>query len=613
MADEAGAATVIEWNGTGPDPDEATPHDVGELVHESPPLAERPVVRIVAGELTRMIRETIHALGEGDENLYQRAGQLVRIVREPERREPYERDRCVGLDILTRPGTPRMRDASGVLLERVDSVSRWERFDARRGERPKAEGGGRGGKGAGEWVPANPDGVVVNAIAKRGDWPGIRPIRGILETPCLAPGHRLIVQPGYDEETGFVLLPSCKVGNILDLPTREHARAAMQHLWIETSCDLPFRDVGERSPADVDGELQFLRAREVPDAFVTVAALLTIFARLAIDGAVPGAMFEAAGQGSGKSLQMHVVSMIATSRSAGVATFPMRDGRPNEEECEKILAGYAMAGARIVAFDNIRGLLAGGCLEKALTAVDNIDLRVLGQNHQLSLPWSALLLFSGNNMMMSDDVAQRVMISRLESEREDPRSRPRESFRHPALLNWIKANRSRLVRAVLVILRSYLAAQAAGLDVPDPGCRGSFEAWSAIVPGALMWAGGPNVLHAFPEAGRGGDEEGEAHGVMLRGWQNAWQKQKASTILDHLYPESERDQHAGKAPPDGLDEVRAAVRSLTRAREGQRPSAHDFGMRMWRLRGKIRDGLRLDAVDDKATKTRLYSVHQVRR
>ncbi|HET6344932.1 MAG TPA: hypothetical protein VFH51_08365, partial [Myxococcota bacterium] len=302
----------------------------------------------------------------------------------------------------------------------------------------------------------------------------------------------------------------------------------------------------------------------------------------------------------------------ATSRAASVATFPTREGRPDEQELEKIIMGYALAGARIISFDNIRGLLAGATIERALTAVDTIDGRILGSNVQACMPWVATLLFSGNNMVMSDDVAQRSLCSRVESPREDPRARPAGSFRHTDLLAAIKARRAKLVRAVLVILRAYLAAKGDGSNVPDPGTRGSFEAWSKIVPGALMWAGGPNILRAFPEGGRGGDEEGDAHGALMRHWREEWQGQKASTVLEALFKQ-EREIAKGTAPPDGLDEARGAVRTLMKLREGVAPNAAAFGMKLYALRGKIRDGRRIQNEKDKGDKMQRYSVVDVRR
>ncbi len=558
---------------------------------------DRPSIQIVAGELPRAVAQLRAALIADDPNLYQRAGELVMIAREPERRDPYDADERRGRDLVMRPGTPRVRPIQyQALLLRAAQCAIWQKYDKKRGE----------------WAGADPCNNTVGALRSSPDaWTGIPPLRGILETPALAPSGRLINQPGYDEETGYVLLPTCDPGPIEDSPSREKAIAALQYLWTQMACDMPFKGVGEPAPTDPERALQWSKAREVSDAFVGVAAVLSVLARPAICGACPGFVFEAAGQGSGKTLQMHTVSVITTGRAAGVMTFPMREGKPDEPELEKVLSAYALADAQTIAFDNIRGTLGGAGLEKVLTAVDTISLRVLGASDLRKLPWSALAMFSCNNVSMNDDTAQRVVVSRIESAREDPRSRPRDTFFHPDLLEALKERRGWLVRAGLVILRSYLSARDRGETAEVDGATwGSFEAWARLIPAALRWAGGPDIMHARPEAGAGSDEEAEAHGFLLRGWPDLWQGQKASFILGEAF-RNERDIGLGKAPPDGLDDVRGAIRALTRTPEGRTPSAQPFGMALKRLVGKLRDGRRLAKMIDRHTKVQTWRVEKV--
>ena len=598
MADCAsGGVTMTDpaaWDGEGPDPTGGEHVDYLDESDRGTVGPERRSIEVKAGNLDAQVHGLIGALGESDRNIYQRNGFLVSIAREPERREIYERDMRVGNDIVMRPGTPRIRPLNPAsLMLRSARAADWRRWSEKNG---KGKPGERG-----SWVTSDPCSKTVGIVSTLGDWPGIAPLRGILETPALRPDGTVIEAPGYDEATGYVLLPSCVFRAIKARPTQEHARAALRFLWIETACDFPFRGMSEANNAtDPDRVLQFSKAigdpenpaEGMPDAFVAIAMLLTIFARPAILGAVPGGLFEAPGQGSGKSLQMHTVSLVATSRAAGVATFPMHQGRPDEQELEKILSGYALNGARIITFDNIRGLLSGAGLEKVLSAVDSIDLRVLGANDQRTIPWSAVAMFSGNNMVMSDDTAQRMLLSRIESPREDPRSRPRDSFRRADLLDSIRKVRPNLVRAVLTILRAFICAREDGAAIYDTGTLGSFEAWSQIVPPALAWAGGPNVLRARPEMGRGGDEEGEAHLMLMRAWPDAWQRQRGSYIIAEAF-RSEKDIRKGEAPEDGLTDVRAAIRALTHAPEHALPSAHAFGIKLGQMREKIRDGRRI--------------------
>lgn len=561
----------------------------------------RPVIRIEAGQLPRMVDEGITALA-AHTNIYQRSGELVTVVREPERVDTTDRDTRKGREITLRPGTPRLRNVSGASLRvHLASIANWVKWVASK----------RKDESEGEWLPAHPDAAATAAIldpTAAGGWPDVRPIRGILESPALAPSGALITARGYNEETGFLLLPSVDVGKIDEKPTQEQARAAMKYLWIELCCDFPYFGLGESDPKDADRSKRYEQACKCPDAFVGICALLTMFARPGIEGATPGAVFEAASQGSGKTLQIHAISTLATGRSAGLMTFPTHDGKVDEAELEKILASYALAGARIIAFDNIKGTLGGPALEKAMTSVDTIALRVLGANDLRTMPWSAITLFSGNNMAMSDDVAQRVLCSRLESERDDPRSRPSKEFRHARLLDWIREHRARLIRACLVILRAFIVSEAK----IDAGSWGSFEAWSALIPAAILYAGGPNVLELRQRSSAIDNGEGAAHAALMRAWPTAVYPKgaKAGLLLKYASFQEEREIEAGKLPPDGLDELRNALRELTQTPDGRAPSSTTLGFAFRGLRGKWRDGCRLVASRDSHTGIQVWNVEK---
>jgi putative DNA primase/helicase len=566
------ANVVVEFNRRNPRPRQ----NDGET---DPPA--RPTIRVEAGEIERMTQEAIEALPR-DDNLYQRGGELVALTREPERLEPYDgRDTRKRSNVLIRPGTPRIRSLTTASLRvRMATVAAWEKW-----RRPVNVNDG------GEYVPADPPDKVVSAVldvGSDGGWPRVRPIRGIIEAPTVAPSGRIISKAGYDDETGYVLIPSIEVPPIRSNPQQVHARAALRYLWTEIFGDFPYLSLGESDPRDGDRIKRFERAVGVPDAFVGIAALLSLFARPAVAGSTPGFVFEAASQGSGKTLQIHAVSTIATGRAAGLMTFPIRDGRADESELEKVLASYALAGSRAVAFDNVKGTLGGPALEKAMTAVDSIDLRVLGSNDLRTLPWVATIMVSGNNMAMSDDVAQRVLVSRLESAREDPRSRDTAEYKHPRLLDWIKPNRSQLIRACLTILKAGMTGQRM-----NGGSWGSFEAWSEIIPQCIMFAGGPNVLDARPKGESVDTGDGGAHATLMRCWpDDAKEGIRAASLIRRAFAE-EREIHAGKAADDGQEDLRESLRELTETADNHVPSALKLGHAFRRLRGKWRDNRKL--------------------
>lgn len=566
---------------------------------------DRPVIEIVPGELPRMIGQTIAALASNDPNLFQRNGELVTITRQPERAEdivcegragegacPACRaaagEACAvdyrrGARIEVRPGTPVVKPLGAVLVERAAMAAEWMRWDKSAGEKVGKD------KATGAMVDANPCRETMRIVAERGDYPGIDPLRGVLETPAFARGGRVISAPGYDRGTAFFLLPAFAMDPIPEHPTQAQGAEALSFMWREMYCDFPFAGVDPAEHGDTNRHEQYDKARKVSAAFVGIASILTVLARPAIDGAVPGFIFEAATPGSGKSLHMHITSMVTTGRAAGVMTFPMSKGDPNEEELEKVLAGYALAGSRMVAFDNITGNLAGAALDKVLTAVDTIMLRVLGSPDMRELAWSAVAMFSGNNMTTSPDVAGRTMVSRLVSPLENPRGRAASDFRHPELLAWIKAHLPALLRAAFVVLRAFWCAK----DKPDAGIRGSFEAWSRIIPGAIMYSGGPNVINAWSEdssGASGGDEMSTAHGALLAAWPFDVPC-KASEIVTRVFKD-EYEISIGKSAPDGFEDLREAIRVICKCPTAQ-IKASVLGAALTKLREKIRGGLML--------------------
>src|SRR5262249_18040134 len=149
-----------------------------------------------------------------------------------------------------------------------------------------------------------------------------------------------------------------------------------------------------------------------------IAAILTVLARPAIEGACPAFLFDATTRGSGKTLQADAVSAVALGRSAARKSYPVE-----AEAMGKILASYAVAGARLILFDNVTREFGGGELDQAITARDAVELRVLGRTEVKRLLWNAVIMASGNNIALCEDTVRRVLIARLESTEENPEDR----------------------------------------------------------------------------------------------------------------------------------------------------------------------------------------------
>lgn len=503
----------------------------------SPDERQRPAITIDT-DLSAMVDEAIGAL-EGCSTLYQRDGRLVRIVR-------VAKDEATARVL---EGTPQIRDlATATLTEILADRADWLRPDKR----------------SNDYRPSLPPSTVVSCVAARGQWRTVPPVRGIIETPIIRPGGSIIDRPGYDSATGYYYAPTRDFPAGPTEPSRADAVRALDAL-AEVWRDFPFASDAQRC--------------------MPIALALTMLGRPAIDGPTPAFVFDAPTPGEGKTLATDAAVMIATGRPAGKATFP-----PKGEELEKILSSAAIASAAEITFDNQDQNVpfGGAALDKALTAYPTITMRVLGQSELRTLQWLTVVVCTGNNVEIHGDTIRRSIVARIESGTERPEDRT--GFLHADLLRWVGAEGPRLVVAGLTLLRAYIVAGR-----PEPLTMGSYESWAGLVPSAIMWAGGANVLDARASASGAEDQSKSALRAILAGLPRLSEQPIAvRDILAVLYP-SER-LRGQLCAPDGHDELREALESLAPCRPGQAPDAHRLGKALQRLRRRVVGGRCLDSL-----------------
>lgn len=525
-----------------PDPPAAAP-TTGPRLRVVPPKPE------VRGGLNvyRIVQELQAALGHptlGDPLLFQRPHELVAIAR------------TVAVNSPIATGSPVIRPL--IAADLVARITRYVRYI--RPLPPKKDGAQR------EPIPGLPPPPVVGALLGAPDWPSIRPLQGLSETPFLRPDGSVCQEPGYDLATGYLFLPNAEYPKVEDKPTQDDARAALARL--EALLAL-FPHVSRA-------------AKMVP-----IAALLTLLARPMVKGAIPLFAFDASTRGSGKTLQADFVALVATGRSASRATFPEDD----PAELEKILSSYALAGSRLILLDNVTSALGGAPLDKALTAVDDVDMRILGRTEIRRLPWTALVMASGNNLTLGQDTLRRTLLSRLES----PLERPEDRDDVPDLPEQVRSERPALVAAALTILRSYVAHGS-----PHAGCKtwGSYTAWARLIPHALVFAGGADVLDARPSDDRATLGDLDSLAVFLAELPRVQFAIGAAAlttkrILDTCYPAPKHGE-----PPDGWDDLREAIEAACPSRSGP-PSSKALGHRLRKWQGRVLGGKRIASIRDR--------------
>jgi hypothetical protein len=469
--------------------------------------------------------------------VFQRAGSLVHVIREPKPSRSIRRA----------AGSPIIRCLpQATIRELLTRVASWERYDRR----------------VDEWVPAMPSDSVVQAVAMRGEWPNIRPLIGITEAPCLRPDGTVLQSPGYDPITGYLYVPSATYPAISNTPSAKDALEARDQL-LEVCCDFPFAGEAHRAG--------------------WVALLLTLFARPAIDGCVPLFAIDATTRGSGKGRLADATAVIATGRDATKTAQPS-----NDEEMRKRITTLIIEGEVVTVLDNLARPLGDPSLDAALTATSWKD-RALGRTASVSAHNRLVWIATGNNIELGADTARRTLHIRLESPLENPEDRRSEEFRHPDLLGWVRAERPRLVKAAVTLLRAYFQA-----GCPDAGARpwGSFEAWSRLIPNVVAWVGLPDPATTRHEFESSADANKRALAALLDGWArlDPGEGLTAKAAIRALYPQKHED-----VPPDGFDGLREAIEELVPTQPGKPPSPVQLSYQLRKNRHRVIGGRYLES------------------
>ncbi|MBN8614737.1 MAG: hypothetical protein J0L92_29330 [Deltaproteobacteria bacterium] len=304
----------------------------------------------------------------------------------------------------------------------------------------------------------HPPGWLAPAVVQRGEWPGMRRLRGLTETAVLRPDGTVLSDRGFDDATGLYLTADDQM-SIPAKPTESDVEAAL-----ETIAD-PVRDFRFGDPHSFSGY---------------VAAGLTLVARPAFLGPSPLFLAHASTFASGKGLLWGVVAIAGTGRIAPAETLAT-----DENELRKDILSKLISGSRVAFYDEIK-TVDSAALRSVLTAHE-VGGRVLGLSKNFVATNTLTLLAAGNNVPIDLENGRRIIAVRLVTAEEDPSKRT--GFKYPDLLAHVASNAAGIRRALLVILANYCAA---GRPPQKLEPMGSYEAWSALVRGAIVYAGLPD-------------------------------------------------------------------------------------------------------------------------
>lgn len=325
-------------------------------------------------------------------------------------------------------------------------------------------------------------------LDSRGEW-HLRPLNGITSAPLLGEEGEIHARTGYDAATGMWCeqVPDL-TGLIPERPSRSEAEAAFAALRMvfRTFC---FADAETLTDPDTGVAVVDVAIPPGRDESALLVALLTAVCRPSLHLA-PGVVLRAppmSGAGAGKGLLARCIAAIAFGREPHAVT---AGGTP--EELEKRIAAELIEGGQTVFLDNLNSMaLRSDTLASAITERP-ARMRLLGKSQMVALNTSALVMLTGNGLIVSEDLARRFLVVELDPRTEDPEAR---SFKGDILAEVLK-RRPELLAALLTIWR--WGRHATDLETGRP--LGSFDQWCRWVRDPLLALGCQDPAERVSEA-----------------------------------------------------------------------------------------------------------------
>lgn len=537
---------AADWVGSG-----GTREQLEELVRAAPPPGpptrpgaatpgdsgpELPEIE-VGPNLRAMVDQAEEVLARSGRDLFHRGGELVRLAGD-----------------AGRPSIVALPQAS--LMETLSDVARWVKV------RETKDGPVR--------VSVPPPRDAVEAFAARGAWPHLRELVAVTDAPTLRPDGSVLQVAGYDRAARVLYTPSCAYPAVPERPTRDQAAAALEQLWAPFS-EFPTVDSCDRS--------------------AILAAVLSLLSRGAIAGPVPLFAVRATAAGSGKSLTVDTIAIIATGTDA--PRMAQSERRNSSEEDDKRILALGRKGAPLALIDNCERPLGSPALAEAITARKH-QCRLLGTNTMVEVD-VPVFFATGNNLQVAGDLGRRVVPIDMDPQCENPEER---TFKRSNLTGWVRANRAQLVVAGLTVMRAFYVAGCPQAE--DLAPFGSFEAWSATVRAALVWLGEDDPCGGRVRIREEDDPQRDANARALEVWADELGTE-AVTVRELV-----RRAGAREALAEALAEL---DQDLHRDKLDVEVLARVFRS----LRGRILDGRRLVLVGRRTKEGRRYRVEELRR
>jgi putative DNA primase/helicase len=400
----------------------------------------RPIVRIENDTMSRAVAETCAHLAAANLGLYDRGHILVHVLQDTW---------PTAIPDVSTTFFSTGRVSQHAIWYSMAKAARFQAFDGRMNR----------------WKYVKPPEKLASAIIDSpNDW-AFPKLDGIQSCQTMRTNGSLVTEEGYDASmrTLFRNLPVMQ-----PLPeeiTYQHAQTALA-LLADLLKEFPFVDLApDGSTAAGPSSASFSGA---------VAAFITAVLRPML-GTAPLFALSSSEPGSGKSYLWDCLSAVVTGDAC-----PVVAASTSPEETDKQLTGAMLASRPIISFDNINGNFGSPLICQA-NSQPRVDVRALGSSDIKTIGNASLMLCTGNNLRIRDDLVRRTVMITLDAGMENPE---RRIFAQKPL-QMILNDRGTYIRACLIIACWYTGIGL--MDRQDP--IGGYEYWSDYVRSPLIALG----------------------------------------------------------------------------------------------------------------------------
>lgn len=324
---------------------------------------------------------------------------------------------------------------------------------------------------------------IAQIMLVRGEWPGLPVINGVVCAPVFAADGTLHDKKGYNPKTKLYY------ADHIALPKSEKLESAKELLFDTMIGEFPFKDKASKAHA--------------------IALMLLPFVRLMIDGSTPLHLIDAPLPGTGKGLLIKLLTMPST----GGHISTIGAGKDDEEWGKRLLSSVMERRTHIMV-DNIPQSQKLDSHDLARAITEPYAGRILGKSKMASFGMlKTIWCATGNNVQPTDEMARRILWTRLDANVERPAQR--NGWKIDDIAGWAKKNRPRIIAACLALVQAWIDA---GKPMYKGRVKGSFEEWVKVMGGILQVIGVEGFLENEDELSETANTSNAAWRAFVGAW-----------------------------------------------------------------------------------------------